>query len=256
MLGNGATAITLQPCMSPELDGDADRCPRAGSLFMPCPPANTTAKMPPSPLLYTRSRCAMACPPWEPGTAFQGANLQEGLGKRRNHSFQESTCVPGRCQDSPLLWFTLWRSRDPGRQCCQLLGIWGSWQLSINANTSERDPAKRCTSKSGGCLARAEGNQLKYLECQRECERVFFPCLWWSWGHCLISINITQRVLRNLCMVLDPAWHWVLPWRCWRAGRMATAADLLPHYCLGSGKVGKGGWLKGVGREEEKGKKR
>lgn len=62
---------------------------------------------------------------------------------------QESTCVPGCCQDSPLLWFTLWRSRDPGRQCCQLLGIWGSWQLSINANTSERDPTKRCTSKSG-----------------------------------------------------------------------------------------------------------
>lgn len=169
---------------------------------------------------------------------------------------QESTCVPGCCQDSPLLWFTLWRSRDPGRQCCQLLGIWGSWQLPINANTSERDPTKRCTSKSGGCLAWAEGKQLKYLEWQWECERVFFPCLWWSWGHCLISINITQRVLRNLCMVLDPAWHWVLPWRCWRSGSMVTAADLLPHYCLGSGKVGKGGWLKGVGREEEKGKKR
>lgn len=71
-----------------------------------------------------------------------------------------------------------------------------------------------------------------YLKCQRECERTFFPCLWWSWGHCLVSVPITQWMLRNLCTVPDPAHHWALPWRWWRSGRMRTAADLLPRFCL------------------------
>lgn len=40
-------------------------------------------KMWPHPLLQVRSWCVMASPFRKPGTAFQGANLQEGLGKRR-----------------------------------------------------------------------------------------------------------------------------------------------------------------------------
>lgn len=75
-----------------------------------------------------------------------GSKPAGGLGKEEKlPPAQESPCDPGPCQDSPLLWFTLWRSREPSKQHCQHLGNWGGWQLSINVNTSERDPTERCT---------------------------------------------------------------------------------------------------------------
>lgn len=82
----------------------------------------------------------------------------------------------------------------------------------------------------------------------------FFPCLWWSWGHCLISIPITPWILRNLCTEPDPVQRWVLPQRCWGAGRIGLL--LLPHCYLGEQQGREEGMIERRGVRRRKGEEK